>query len=271
MIIQGAAGSGKTSIALHRMAFMLYRFKHTIQSSDMLILSPNKVFGNYISNVLPELGEDHIQEIGFEEIASEILGEKIKCQTFAEQVSYLLETDDFEMKKRIEYKASVSFYIDLREYLSNYEQKYFKAQDIRIQGVKLSAEKIESFLRSFPNMPLKDKMEKMVKFKELEDKVLSVLSQLENNNDILKRANNSEKETESFQKELNSLKEENARLKNKLRDSQANNLNLNEEVKRLKVVNAMSGSQEYKQMMKQRMNKLIKEVDSCIAQIKTNN
>ncbi|MBO6211345.1 MAG: hypothetical protein J6O47_00330 [Algoriella sp.] len=111
----------------------------------------------------------------------------------------------------------------------------------------------------------------MVKFKELEDKVLSVLSQLENNNDILKRANNSEKEFESFQKELNSLKEENARLKNKLRDSQANNLNLNEEVKRLKVVNAMSGNQEYKQMMKQRMNKLIKEVDSCIAQIKTNN
>ena len=110
-----------------------------------------------------------------------------------------------------------------------------------------------------------------MKFKELEDKVLSVLSQLENNNDILKRANNSEKEMESFQKELNSLKEENARLKNKLRDSQANNLNLNEEVKRLKVVNAMSGNQEYKQMMKQRMNKLIKEVDSCIAQIKTNN
>ena len=67
------------------------------------------------------------------------------------------------------------------------------------------------------------------------------------------------------------LKEENARLKNKLRDSQANNLNLNEEVKRLKVVNAMSGNQEYKQMMKQRMNKLIKEVDTCIAQIKTNN
>jgi len=67
------------------------------------------------------------------------------------------------------------------------------------------------------------------------------------------------------------LKEENARLKNKLRDSQTNNLNLNEEVKRLKVVNAMSGNQEYKQMMKQRMNKLIKEVDTCIAQIKTNN
>ena len=87
----------------------------------------------------------------------------------------------------------------------------------------------------------------------------------------MKGAENSIQELEKLQNEINSLKEENARLKNKLRDSQANNLNLNEEVKRLKVVNAMSGNQEYKQMMKQRMNKLIKEVDTCIAQIKTNN
>ena len=114
-------------------------------------------------------------------------------------------------------------------------------------------------------------MEKMVKFNELENKVLSVLGQLGNYKDILKGAENSIQELEKLQNEINSLKEENARLKNKLRDSQANNLNLNEEVKRLKVVNAMSGNQEYKQMMKQRMNKLIKEVDSCIAQIKTNN
>ena len=87
----------------------------------------------------------------------------------------------------------------------------------------------------------------------------------------MKDAENSIQELEKLQNEINSLKEDNARLKNKLRDSQANNLNLNEEVKRLKVVNAMSGNQEYKQMMKQRMNKLIKEVDTCIAQIKTNN
>lgn len=111
----------------------------------------------------------------------------------------------------------------------------------------------------------------MVKFNELENKVLSVLSLLEKNKDILKQAGNSQKELDALNKEIDSLKEENARLKNKLRDSQTNNLNLNEEVKRLKVVNAMSGNQEYKQMMKQRMNKLIKEVDSCIAQIKTNN
>lgn len=114
-------------------------------------------------------------------------------------------------------------------------------------------------------------MEKMEKFNELENKILNLLDQLENYKNILKGAENSIQEVEKLQKEIDSLKDDNTRLKNKLRDSQANNLHLNEEVKRLKVVNAMSGNQEYKQMMKQRMNKLIKEVDTCIAQIKTNN
>ena len=58
LIIQGVAGSGKTSIALHRIAYLLYAQKGKISSKDILIISPNKVFADYISNVLPELGED---------------------------------------------------------------------------------------------------------------------------------------------------------------------------------------------------------------------
>ena len=96
-------------------------------------------------------------------------------------------------------------------------------------------------------------MEENIKFNELESKVLDLL---ENYTKI--------------KEEFVNLEKENLRLKNKLRDSQVHNLNLMEEVKRLKVVNGMSGNQEYKKMMKLKMNKLIKEVDSCIAQIKTN-
>ncbi len=70
MIIQGVAGSGKTSIALHRIAFLLYRFKDRLSAKNVTILSPNKVFGDYISNVLPELGEEPIYEISFSDIAS---------------------------------------------------------------------------------------------------------------------------------------------------------------------------------------------------------
>ena len=60
ILIQGVAGSGKTSIALHRIAFLLYRFKDRLKAGNITIISPNKVFGDYISTVLPELGEDPI-------------------------------------------------------------------------------------------------------------------------------------------------------------------------------------------------------------------
>src|SRR5436189_4486412 len=90
MIIQGVAGSGKTSIALHRIAFLLYRFRDTIKAKDILILSPNKVFADYISNVLPELGEEHIPETEMEELAAELLEKKYPFQTFFQQVASLL-------------------------------------------------------------------------------------------------------------------------------------------------------------------------------------
>jgi DNA helicase II / ATP-dependent DNA helicase PcrA len=82
MIIQGVAGSGKTSIALHRIAFLLYRFRESISSKDILIISPNKVFADYISNVLPELGEEQIPEMVIEELAAEVLDNKFQFQTF---------------------------------------------------------------------------------------------------------------------------------------------------------------------------------------------
>ena len=69
MIIQGVAGSGKTSIALHRIAYLLYRFKNRLSAKNVTILSPNRVFGDYISNVIPELGEEPIYELSFEELA----------------------------------------------------------------------------------------------------------------------------------------------------------------------------------------------------------
>jgi DNA helicase-2/ATP-dependent DNA helicase PcrA len=91
LIIQGVAGSGKTSIALHRVAYLLYAHKDTLSSRDILIISPNKVFADYISNVLPELGEETVPETGMAELLSGVLGGKLKYQTFFEQVAELLE------------------------------------------------------------------------------------------------------------------------------------------------------------------------------------
>ncbi len=133
LIIQGVAGSGKTSIALHRIAFLLYRFRENLSSEEILIISPNKVFADYISNVLPELGEERIPETGMEELANQVLDNKYKFQTFAEQVAQLLEKPDEGFINRIQFKASHAFMSKLEEYVNHVNNNMFRPHDIWIR------------------------------------------------------------------------------------------------------------------------------------------
>ncbi|MFC6487755.1 HelD family protein [Nitratireductor sp. GCM10026969] len=125
LIIQGVAGSGKTSIALHRIAFLLYRFKDTLSSKDILIISPNRVFADYIGNVLPELGEEQVSEIGMETLADELLQGKYRFQTFFEQTSQLLEGKDAALRERIAAKASLDFLKQIDAYIDHLEANSF--------------------------------------------------------------------------------------------------------------------------------------------------
>ncbi|TVQ16839.1 MAG: helicase [Bacteroidetes bacterium] len=133
LIIQGVAGSGKTSIALHRIAFLLYRFRENLSSEEILIISPNKVFADYISNVLPELGEERIPEIGMEELANQVLDNKYKFQTFAQQVAKLLEKPDEGFINRIQFKASHAFLSKLEEYVNHVNNNMFRPGDIWVR------------------------------------------------------------------------------------------------------------------------------------------
>lgn len=161
LIIQGSAGSGKTSIALHRVAFLLYRFKQELNSRNILILSPNKVFGSYISNVLPELGEENILEMSFEEMAQELLGKKFKFQTFAQQVADLLAKDDAAAVERIHYKATIDFVKELDAFLQRVEAGFFQPQDIDLGQLKISAEQLEWLWTGLSRLPIKQRLQKM--------------------------------------------------------------------------------------------------------------
>ena len=161
LVIQGAAGSGKTSIALHRVAFLLYRFKQTLSSNNIMIISPNKVFGSYISNVLPELGEENILEQSGEDIALSLLGRGYKHQSFAQQVERLLETNDEGEIQRIRYKATVEFAAQLQEYLDYADQHFFVPQDLKVGPIKASAQELEKNYKSLSRLPVKKRLDKL--------------------------------------------------------------------------------------------------------------
>lgn len=163
MIIQGVAGSGKTSIALHRIAFLLYRFRDEIRARDILILSPNKVFSDYISNVLPELGEEHIPETGMEDLAHEVFENKVSFQTFFEQVALLLEQHDTSYIDRIKFKASFDFLSTLNRYLIHIENNYFDFTELKVGKVMLPFPFIQERFRAYHRMPLLKRFPEVVR------------------------------------------------------------------------------------------------------------
>lgn len=159
LIIQGVAGSGKTSIALHRVAYILYRFKGQITSDDILIISPNKVFADYISNVLPELGEETIKECGMEELLSELLDGKVKFQTFFEQVNDLLENKNAATIERTKFKATFEFVQLLDKYLVHLENTCFQPEDIVVGIIPVAKEWILEKFHSHDRLPIRQRLE----------------------------------------------------------------------------------------------------------------
>ncbi|GHN02710.1 DNA helicase [Cytophagales bacterium WSM2-2] len=154
MIIQGVAGSGKTSIALHRIAFLLYRFRDSIRAKDILVLSPNKVFADYISNVLPELGEEQIPEMEIEELATELLEKRYTFQTFFQQVAMLLDRPRPEFIERVKFKSTFEFVKQLNKYLIHLENTSLTHVELRVAGVVVPFPFVVEKFKAWQRMPM---------------------------------------------------------------------------------------------------------------------
>ena len=165
LIIQGVAGSGKTSIALHRIAYLLYTFRDSISSKDILIVSPNKVFSDYISNVLPELGEETVPETSMEQILSGVLEHKYKFQTYFGLVNELLEKPSSSLIDRIAYKASFGFISELDKFILHIENTYFKAADVKLtKYITIPAPFIEEQYLRFNRYPIRRRFDAMADY-----------------------------------------------------------------------------------------------------------
>lgn len=135
LIIQGVAGSGKTSVALHRIAYLLYRFQDKLSSQNVTILSPNKVFGDYIGGVIPELGEEPIYELSFSQIAEHVLDGVIRF----EQDRDPLEEADVSWAERVRFKSTLEFAGLLNRYISNMPDRIFMPTDYTFRGFTAKA------------------------------------------------------------------------------------------------------------------------------------
>lgn len=115
LIVQGIAGSGKTTVALHRIAFLLYKIEN-LTSKNVLIFSPNNVFTEYISNVLPELGEENTSESTFHDFLKQSINEYKKVESFTSFISryYTYKETNFDLVK---YKQSDEIINDFNNYL----------------------------------------------------------------------------------------------------------------------------------------------------------
>ena len=159
MVIQGAAGSGKTSIALHRIAYLLYHDRKNLKSSNILILSPNSIFSDYISHILPELGEENIKEMSFDLFAYRQLKDTVfDCEDRYDQIERSLTLP--EVPSLYQEKQSREFLNKMEGFLTELEDSLMNFHDVEYKNfVKKEEEIIELFYFKFLDIPLLSRME----------------------------------------------------------------------------------------------------------------
>ena len=147
LLVQGYAGSGKTTVALHRVAYLLYRYKNDIASDEIVLISPSDIFSNYISGVLPQLGEADIPQITFEDLARQYLKQPFeKRDDFIERI--------FCEKNIAFFKESFDYLNILKVFMSEFAKSNFVANDFVLNKKKVEKEKIEQLY--FENYKNKD-------------------------------------------------------------------------------------------------------------------
>lgn len=161
LVIQGAAGSGKTSVALHRIAYLLYHDREHLKSSNILILSPNSVFSDYISHILPELGEENIREMSFDLFAYKELKEVVSdCEDRYHHMERQMKFLEQERQKRYHEKQSFAMTGQIESFLAVLEDQLLDLTPVEFKGMQLTEEEmIELCYFKFQEIPLLSRMD----------------------------------------------------------------------------------------------------------------
>lgn len=160
LIVQGIAGSGKTSVALHRIAFLLYKIKN-LTSDKVLIFAPNQVFSKYISNVLPELGEENTKETTFSDFLESYINEYRHIETFTSFIERYYKYEEI-LPDLIKFKQSDEIINVIDLYIKNYVKKAKFNEDILNRDLFITKEKLNYYLNErYVSIPLFERIQEI--------------------------------------------------------------------------------------------------------------
>jgi len=184
LIVQGVAGSGKTTIALHRIAYLIYTYEKSFFPEQFMIIAPNRLFLNYISGVLPELGANNVKQTTYEDYAFELIGNKYKLTDSEEKLLSIINKNHENLEdvnsslviKASAFKGSKVFKNILARYIKSIEVNYIPDEDFKLEGhILMSVKEIKNVLLKDHNyLPLYkrfEQIEKYLKFRLDKDKI----------------------------------------------------------------------------------------------------
>ena len=198
VVVNGVAGSGKTTIALHRVSYLLYNYRKQF-GEKVLILGPNDIFMDYIGQVLPTLGEGGVKQMTFQHFAMDEIGLKEEVRSFSEYIEEAMLDNEAALKE-YKYKSSKEFTKFLENNILEMNDKYFDIKEVKLfEEQVVSVEEIkELFQKHYAYMPLFRRSEKVKRI---------LISKIKDKRDELVRKLNDE-----FREKIKSLSEEEAEV-----------------------------------------------------------
>lgn len=172
LAVQGCAGSGKTSVALHRIAYLLYHNRKSLTASQVLILSPNSIFADYISRILPELGEENICEMTLDDFAYRQLRQYGEAEDRYDEIEKLLhkeEGEEYFLAKSLRpstheavYKQTKAYVEELNGFILSLEWEIVNFKDIHYKKLEMKEQEISDFFyEKIGDVPILSRMEKI--------------------------------------------------------------------------------------------------------------
>lgn len=160
LIVQGVAGSGKTTVALHRIAYLIYAAN--IPPEQFLIIAPNALFLDYISGVLPDLGVENVNQKTYDAFAQEFLGKKLRVEDPGEKLGRILGGENAELETAAsEFKSSLRFRGAVQAYLADVERELLPRENFCVGRFSVCGyeQLLQMFTKDFAASPMKTRLE----------------------------------------------------------------------------------------------------------------